>query len=240
MTALTLAGCATSDQRGRTRVWPKANPTAVVRGEWAQLPDGPLSARREVTGAWLDQKFVLVGGWSDRPCPPSAGCVPPEKPALRDGASFDPSTGTWRRIAPAPAPVSGWNSVVVDGKLYLLTSDLGRSASPVLFLSYDPSRDSWATLPPPAGEGLELVAAGRQIVAVSYSDERSPAIDSAYDPRSRAWRRLPEDPLGLTYDRSAVWLGDQLLLSGINRSGAPFPPPGGVSRGAGQFLPAPT
>jgi hypothetical protein len=29
-------------------------------------------------------------------------------------------------------------------------------------------------------------------------------------------RRLPEDPLGLTYDRSAVWLGDQLLLSGIS------------------------
>jgi hypothetical protein len=187
--ALVLAACTTP-------VRPEGNPPIATRGVWLQLPDAPLSARREVAGGWLDQKFVLVGGWSDRPCPPSAGCVPPEKPALRDGASFDPSSGVWRKIAEAPVPVNSWNTVVVDGKLYLRTGDISRADSPVSFLSYDPSRDAWETLQPPPGRDLELVAAGNQIVAVSYSDERSPAVDSVFDPRSRTWRRLPRDPFG--------------------------------------------
>jgi hypothetical protein len=209
MAALVLAACATP---GR----PEGNPLITARGVWIQLPAGPLSARREVAGGWLDQKFVLVGGWSDRPCPPSAGCVPPEKPALRDGASFDPSSAGWRRIADAPVPVSGRNTVVVDGKLYLLTVDISHADSPASFLAYDPSRDSWATLRRPPGDGLELLVAGNQILAVSYSDERSPAVDSVFDRRSQTWRRLPRDPLGQSYGRSAIWLGDHLLLSAMN------------------------
>ena len=39
-------------------------------------------------------------------------------------------------------------------------------------------------------------------------------MDAVYDPVTNRWDRLPGDPLGPSFDRSAAWLGDRLLLSG--------------------------
>jgi hypothetical protein len=85
---------------------PAQTPSAEP-GEWVELPVSPLSPRHGAAGAWVQQRFVLVGGWANPPCPPSASCLPPAKPALRDGARYDPATGTWQSIAKAPVPVSG-------------------------------------------------------------------------------------------------------------------------------------
>lgn len=81
-------------------------PGVAEVGDWTKVPDSPLSPRREVISGWLSEHFVVVGGWDDAPCPPSADCIAPELPALRDGAAFDPAAGRWESIAPAPVPVS--------------------------------------------------------------------------------------------------------------------------------------
>jgi hypothetical protein len=100
--AVVLAGCVTP---GR----PEGNPPITAREVWIQLPEGPLSARREVAGGWLDQKFVLVGGWSDRPCPPGAGCVPSEKPAPPEGADEPkPDPQQRLRLAALSAEFTRW------------------------------------------------------------------------------------------------------------------------------------
>ena len=181
---------------------------------WSRLPDGPLSARHGTVGAWLDQRFVLFGGWSQPPCPPNADCAWPTDAVLRDGASFDPAAGTWKLIAEAPMPVSGWNSAVVNDRWYFLTAGFPRTDSPVTFLSYDPAADDWTSLPVPrAAAGSRLVAAGDRVMAISSSDEQAKAIDSVFDSATGSWQQIPDDPLGPGFDRAAVWLGDALLLT---------------------------
>src|SRR3712207_6366397 len=97
--AALLSGCA-----AQPPVLTPGETSAHRAGVWSKLPDSPLSARRESVGAWLEDRFVLVGGWSGPPCPPNAGCVEPEDPPHRDGARFDPITAEWQRIADAPIP----------------------------------------------------------------------------------------------------------------------------------------
>lgn len=197
-------------------------------GVWSRLPPSPLSARHEAAGGFVDGRFYVVGGWSDPPCPPSASCLAPAEPPHRDGASFDPSTGRWRLIAPAPTPVGGVLQMAAIGhELYLLTGDLRRADSPVTFLSYDPGADAWSSLPAPPLEYPQLVAVGTTIVAVHWSDKPEAESDAAFDTRTRRWRRLPGDPLGPSSGRTAAWLGDRLLLAAsdlVPHPGADRPP----------------
>lgn len=155
---------------------------------------------------------MVVGGWDSPACPPNASCVGPEHPPLRDGALFDPATGEWEQLADAPVPVSGHDAVVIGETVYLLTPEWGRADSPT-FLSYNLTTDVWTELPAPPSAAGGLVAAGEQLISVSNSDEQKPAVDALFDPASAQWRELPADPLGPSYDREAVWVGDRLLVT---------------------------
>ena len=186
---------------------------------WGELPASPLSARRDSVGAWVDGRFVIVGGWTDRPCPPTADCIYTES-AQRDGASYDPYIDMWQGIATAPLPVSQYSSAVVNGDLYLLTYDVadgGLKIGPdgqvlVSFLRYSLETDAWTTLPAPPSGGA-LVAAGGRVLSIAGSDENVVGVDSVFEPATGIWTALPDDPLGPSYDRGAVWLGDSLVLS---------------------------
>ena len=195
---------------------PAQTPSAE-RGEWAELPTSPLSPRHDAAGAWLQQRFVIVGGWANSPCPPSASCLPPAKPALRDGASYDPATRTWQPIAEAPVPVSGRAALVLDDQLYLLVGDSERSDSPISYLRYDPGADAWTALPTPDREWSDLIATDRAIVAMYAPHEKGPKIDQVFDPEQAVWAPLPRDPLAPSASRRATWLGDRLLLTATDR-----------------------
>lgn len=210
LACLLLSACGSS-----AGVQPGKAPTFAPRaGAWSLVPPGPLAARHEAAGAFLDGRFYVVGGWSDPPCPPTASCTAPADPAHRDGATFDPATGLWQQIAPAPGPVGGVSEMTPAGdKLYLLTGDVGRADSPVAFLSYDPGSDAWATLPAPPAKDAQLVGAGSKLVAVGGTDEQAKARDFVFDPGTSRWTQLPDDPLGPSFGRGAVWLGDRLLLT---------------------------
>ena len=161
-------------------------------------------------------RFFVVGGWADPPCPAGALCMRPKEPALRDGATFDPISGQWKRIADAPVPLSAsLNVVVADGRLFLLTAELGRPDSPSTFLSYDPGEDQWATLPFPDTDSdcLQVLGAGTKVVVIACSDERGATQDAVFDTATARWSRLPTDPLRPSYGRTAAWLGDRLLLT---------------------------
>jgi hypothetical protein len=205
-----LAGCGSADGAG-PGVGPGPGTATASGAVWTAVGTGSLSARHEAVAAWAGDRFLVFGGWSSRPCPPGAACGPAEQPPLRDGASLDPVSGRWERIADAPVPIAGTGAVVVGGRVYVLTPDQGRDDAPVAFLAYDPNRDAWTRLPEP-GSGGALVAAGASLIVVPSSDEQHPAVDRAFDPGVGRWRELPDDPLGPSFDREAVWTGDRLLL----------------------------
>jgi hypothetical protein len=203
---LLLSACAPAD------AWPTDAPTpSVASGRWTRLPDAPLSARHDAVGAWVGGRFVVTGGRTDRPCPPAASCAGPVKPAERDGAAFDPTTGVWSVIAAAPTPISGRNVAVVDHQLYVLVE--ATDVEPAAFVRYDPGADRWDRLPVPSQNWSTLVSADELVIAVAGSDEHRASVDLALDPKTKTWRRLRDDPLGPSFDREATWFDGRLLLA---------------------------
>ncbi|MCU1404613.1 MAG: hypothetical protein JWQ43_916 [Glaciihabitans sp.] len=51
------------------------------------------------------------------------------------------------------------------------------------------------------------------MLAVNNSDEGGESRDAVFDPSTDSWQTLPANPMGPSYDRQAVWLGDRLLFT---------------------------
>ena len=212
-------------------------PEAGLSG-WTRLPDPPLSPRVGASAAWTGDEIVVVGGW-DFLCPPQADCIGPTEAPFTDGAAFDPSSGTWRRISDAPAAFEGERPAVVDRSIFFrvdcavdFTGIDGEPAedrcpqaeSPTVLLRYDPGRDAWSQLPgPPSDRWYAIEAVGDSIIAFAGSEERGEQQEWRFHLPSATWAELPEDPLPLLYDRSLVAAdgGRSALLFGANAEAGP-------------------
>lgn len=146
-------------------------------GHWRELPTPPLSARENAVVAWTGQEVVVVGG--DRvPCGPPRGTC--HGHALRDGAAYDVTSGTWHRIAPAPdGLLSVVGAVVVDGRLVVGGSQ---------WAAYDPTADRWTVIPTGQGVSDPMSALDGSV----YAFQRGRVV--VYDAGTRAWSTLPADP----------------------------------------------
>ena len=85
--------------------------------QWRTLPAPPVSPREVPIVAWTGTELVIAGGGT-----PADATAPGGRP-LADGASFDPSTGIWTELPPAPVWFSGTlgtDAAVVDGQLVAL------------------------------------------------------------------------------------------------------------------------
>ncbi|MBW6435036.1 hypothetical protein KZ829_14940 [Actinoplanes hulinensis] len=198
-----LVGCAgNAEPVAPEAVEPKA---AEGKAGWTALPKSPLSPREAVLGLWTGREVLLIGGSDASPCPPSASCVGDPTP-LADGAAFDPATDRWRKIADSPVPLTGGESAVVGGTVYVLPPD-GKE-----LLAYRIDADAWARMPVPFGGGYGLLAAGDRLVAYLGSEENGGGKDYLFDPRAATWSALPADPLNPAFDRAMAWTGSELVL----------------------------
>jgi hypothetical protein len=210
--SLALTGCARPgpDPSGETHGQPGAGTG------WRALPEVPLSPRQHAVGLWTGREVLLVGGSDEEICPPNADCRTDPTPRT-DGVAYDPATGAWRPIAPAPTPLLHASAVMVGRTAYFLQTD--RESTPIRRLvAYDVADDRWRTLPVPGDDATyyHLVAAGDRLVALSGTDESTnglrPGPDLILDPARGGWRALPEDPLGPAFDRDAAWVGGELIV----------------------------
>ena len=186
---------------------------------WQEVAPGPLSPRFSAVGVWTGREVLIIGGDKGQPCPPPASCSIPDTEALRDGAAYEPASGTWREIAQAPVPIEHAQTVVVDDVVYMWSPDLwsphptGRPGSEPAFLTYDVGSDRWQRLMLPADAiWYSLAEADARIVAYSTSDEEGARTDLIYDPATDAWDELPDDPLPRSFSRRMVWDGARLVL----------------------------
>ena len=188
---------------------PSATPDATG---WVLVSPSLLSPRWGAVGAWVDGRYLVVGGRDGVPCPANADCVD-HWDRLTDGALYDPAANAWTPIAPVPTTRGvTLGAVVLGSSVYMLEDWSGKK--PRDLLRYDLATDAWQTyrVPQPAGESL--VATDRAIVVLSGSDEFGAVPDRVFDPKDAAWSTLPSDPLGPSFNRGAIWLGDRLLLTG--------------------------
>jgi hypothetical protein len=192
------------------------NSEPAVSMAWETLPPAPLSPRENAIGLWTGEEVLLIGGSDAAPCPPTASCVPPDRPPLADGAAFDPERETWRAIAPSPVPFESAQGFVLGDKAYIwVPGTPSRPKTKRAFLAFDIQKNRWDELPLPAGgsgRDYAIVAAGDRIVAYAHSDEQDEQPDRVFDPSAGSWRELPADPLSPSFDRYFAWTGHELVL----------------------------
>lgn len=181
---------------------------------WRPIPEAPIAPRLALGGVWTGDEFIVAGG------PPRVGAraASPEQ-VLRDGAAYDPTANTWRKIAPAPIPITEgvvrWtgNEMLVFGSL---RTDFPDAQDPIITNAraalYDPTDDTWRRLPPSGIGGVGPVAAvtGHQIVAID------PGLDPRrYELRGADWHDAGAG-LDARYRECYVTLSaasDEVLLS---------------------------
>jgi hypothetical protein len=185
-----------------SRPSPSWDPPA--RSSWSVLPPAPVGSRTSHVVADVDGAVVVWGGYRDgRP--------------LRDGAVFDPDTGTWRPTRDAPAAEDGHLPVEAGDALLLLDEQQP--------MAYERVLDRWRRLPPPPlDEGLVLSRAtawtGRVAVVLTTEPGGAAGPALAYDPTRDAWTRLPSPPVAITNDHALAWNARDLLLFGRSPEGA--------------------
>jgi hypothetical protein len=174
--------------------------------DWRRLPDPPLNPRAGPVVAWTGSEVLVVGGDDGPPCPPNADCAQPPHFA-RDGARLEVGGRAWRPMSAAPVDVPAYSSsVMLAGSLYLLAHDT--------LLAYDVAHDAWSRITTPRGfTGGQLVATADRLVVASGSDEHGVTPDRVYDPGTRRWSVLPDDPIGPAFDRVATAIPTGLVLT---------------------------
>jgi hypothetical protein len=179
---------------------------------WERLPDAPVTPRQGAVAAWTGREAVFLGGETGDPTPPGAeGQEPPER--ARDGAAYDPATGTWRRTAPAPF------DLVPYGRTAVLGDVVHALTAAEQHLAYDASEDTWAVLPAPpraaAGPWTLQSVDGRLLAVRAEQGGPADVPDQVYDSGAGRWTALPTDPIGPTVGRALTATPEGWLLTGF-------------------------
>ena len=172
---------------------------------WRPMAPAPISPRSWPGVVWTGTEFVIWGG-SEGNSPSAAN--------LSDGAAYDPSTDTWRRLgAGGIAPSAPLVSIWTDREAIFMGGYDGEPGG----AAYDPVLDSWRTIPDAPVEFTDATSVwtGRELVVFGAflgpgNHPRTPATGAAYDPVSDAWRLLPDSDLSPNSNR-LVWDGTRLV-----------------------------
>jgi N-acetylneuraminic acid mutarotase len=143
---------------------------------------------------------------------------------------FEPATGAWSASAPPPVEMHHFQGVAHDGKVWVVGAMTGNWPTepplPRAYL-YDPAADRWSDGPEvPADrrrggagvvvhEGVIYMVAG---ITNGHTDGHVAWFD-ALDPRTGAWRRLPDAPRARDHFQAAV-IDGKLYAAGGRRSSA--------------------
>lgn len=188
---------------------------------WSPMSDSPLEARAVFTGA----EVVIWGGYGQWPN------------LLADGAAYDPATDTWRMLPQAPLAAASPLATVWTGEEMLVWGSTDRLAKSTEGAAYNPTTDEWRKLPDaPAAinEGTavwtsqdptkpqEMVIFGAQLDGNNAS-KLDHAIGIAYNPKTNAWRELPEVDLSPNAS-SIAWTGNEIIAWDYGLRAAAYSP----------------
>jgi hypothetical protein len=123
-----------------------------VLDAWRSLPSqNPPRPRSRNDSVWIGNELIVWGGMvmpEPDEMPPGSGGGPdtrPPDPALREGAVFDPQTGTWRPMSQIDQPQ------LADRFLLVFASGAGSRGTGLMLVyqapfqggAYDPASDQW-------------------------------------------------------------------------------------------------
>lgn len=200
-------------------------PLSQADGTWTNLTSLPFPRQEHSTVA-LDGFIYILGGVPPLPANGSLNI-----PTLTDAQRYSIKNKSWENIAPMPSPLNHANSVVHEGKIYVL-GGLAPREDPLDWLVsnasfvYDPACQTWSLLPAiPAGlargsaamaaYGDEIILAGgmTELSLEGNYTQSSTSIVSAFNVRKQTWRSLPALPEGRDHDGYAT-IGNKFYLVG--------------------------
>ena len=132
-------------------------PTTEVFDGTSWHDAAPLPVPGDHLAAASDRKYVYVVG--GRKLEPAASTAALQR--------FDPNTGQWTQLPPAPSPVTDCGVAIIGGKLIVVG---GESAVTVFSTvrAYNLTSKTWSTLPSLADprHGLAVTAIGKTLYAI--------------------------------------------------------------------------
>ena len=182
------------------------DPWAAYTQQWSRLPPPP-QARAGVALAWTGNELVSLGG-----------AVPGVGRPAGDGFAFDPRTGHWSHIPPAPGPGRTDAYAVWTGSEVLLVGGYGHGGQPPANVALDPATNTWRRIsepPIPLPAHVAKVWTGRTLIVWGGDGSGSHASRSGaeYVPATNRWRRIANAPITLK-SPSAAWTGSQMIVFG--------------------------
>ena len=186
---------------------------------WRRLARSPLAGSQHPVGAWTGRELVIFVGGFD----------PDGKPwpaRLARAAAYNPTTNSWRRIAPLPRADGqeaqsflGTAEAVWDGREILVVGSLRRGTAGTAGYAYNARTNRWRPLPKAESNGRTGAAAvwtGRRLLVWGWKGARGeiPAHGFAYDPKTNRWSPLPPAPIFGRTNPTAVWTGHELIVWG--------------------------
>lgn len=194
-------------------------------GSWRVIAASPLAERLAATVVWTGEEIIVWGG-CDASIPQ---CDDFGKGLFADGAIYQPSTDSWRVMAPSPLPPgnrpsAAWTGTEVLYHAGLVEPDAAASAPGGVAASYDPARDRWSPLPDPPlaprqGLGLAWSNSSRLLFAwggsTGFNDGDQSDDGAAFDPSTETWLTLPDaPPRSARHGHSVATMEDALYVDG--------------------------
>jgi N-acetylneuraminic acid mutarotase len=193
---------------------------------WRKLPVSPLHGDQHPVGAWTGREFILLVGGNnpvnDKPWPAQ----------FATAAAYNPTTDTWRRVAPMPATRDG-ATAVWDGRDVLVVGGANQRYVHQQLMrtgfAYNPVTNRWRSLAPMESGRVDFAAAwtgkrlliwgGRNVVG---GWPQSPPRGLAYDPSTDHWSVLAKSPLRGRLNPTCVWTGHTMFIWGGGTQRPPY------------------
>jgi N-acetylneuraminic acid mutarotase len=197
------------------------NPTANT---WRTLARSPLAPSQRPIGAWTGTELIVLVSGLD----PDGNPYPAR---LARAAAYNPTTDTWRRIAPLPATredaTAIWDGsevLVVGGAVRTKHVSVGPWPLARVGFAYNPTTNRWRKLPPMESGRMDFASVwtGKELLlwggrtTLGFSPQ-SPPTGLAYKPTANRWSSLPQAPLAGRLGPTAVWTGKAMTVWGGSR-----------------------
>ena len=190
------------------------DPWAGYTHRWSRLPPPP-QARTGVALAWTGSELVSLGG-----------AVPGIGRPARDGYAFDPRTGRWSHIPPAPGSGRIDAYAVWTGSEVLLVGGYSYRKQQPASVALDTSANAWRRIskaPLPLAADAAKVWTGRTLIVWGgHAGSHAGRSGAAYVPATNRWHRIAQAPIALK-SPSAAWTGSQMIVFGSS-IGASYDP----------------
>ena len=186
-----------------------------VKDQWRAVSQtNAPSGRWGHAAVWTGREMIVWGG---------RGSFAPSD-HKNDGALYNPTTDTWRRMSVegAPAPRSQMAAVWTGEELIVWGGWGDGGECFASGASYNPRTDTWTALPVEnAPEGRmepAFVWTGRELVVwggLLHGGTRSSGTGGRFDPDGRTWKPLPTEGAPVSSRAlQAVWTGTQMIVWG--------------------------